>query len=150
VILLGCGARKLDRPAEARDLYTGPLFVKARRYAEAQACPWFVLSAKHGLVEPGRVLLPYDLALSDMTDEQRAAWASGVRFSLWSRNLLGGSVVEVHAGRDYVAPLRPLVDVVADPLRGLPVGRRLAWYDRQAREQAATAGEAENGSPLIR
>lgn len=150
VILVGCGARKLDRAAEARDLYTGPLFVKARRYAEAQGCPWFVLSAKHGLVEPGRVLHPYDLALSDLTDEQRAVWAAGVRFSLWSRNLLGGSVVEAHAGRGYVTPLRSLVDGVADPLRGLPVGRRLAWYDRHARERAATVRDAENGSPPIR
>lgn len=150
VILVGCGARKLDRAAEARDLYTGPLFKKARRYAEEQRCPWFVLSAKHGLVEPGRVLHPYDLALSDLTDEQRAVWAAGVRFSLWSRNLLGGTVVEVHAGRGYVVPLRPLVDGVADPLRGLSVGRRLAWYDRQARERAESVGDAENGSGTIR
>src|SRR5262249_3487912 len=40
-ILVSCAATKLDHPAPAADLYTSPLFIKARSYAEASGHPWF-------------------------------------------------------------------------------------------------------------
>lgn len=65
-----CGREKLDRPAAARDLYRGQMFRQtldnaeqaARRDSEALRCPArvLILSGKHGLVEPDRVLEPYN------------------------------------------------------------------------------------------
>lgn len=39
VVLVGCSAAKLEKPAPARDLYTSPLFRKARAYALASGLP---------------------------------------------------------------------------------------------------------------
>lgn len=138
VILVSCSAEKCEatgKPIKAADLYTSPLFKKARRYAEAAGCPWFILSAKFGLLDPNettdglrRPLAPYDVKLTDLTPEQRAKWAGDVRFSLWAKNLLGGVRVEVHAGRGYVEPLAELLDL-EEPLKGLEVGQRLKWYN---------------------
>lgn len=125
--LVGCSALKLDRPAAARTLYRSPLFRAAARHAERTCDAWFVLSARHGLVAPDQVVAPYDLRLADLPAAARAAWGERVRFGLWSRGLLGGAVVECHAGREYVAALPGRLAVRA-PLAGLGIGRRLAWY----------------------
>ena len=81
-ILLGCVKTKLDHRAKARDLYCSPLWRRRRTYAEGSGLPWLILSAKHGLVEPTRVLRPYDMALGDLRAGQRRAWGGRVVDSL--------------------------------------------------------------------
>ena len=88
-ILVSCAATKLDHPAPAADLYTSPLFIKSRSYAEASGHPWFVLSARHGLVEPRTVLEPYDTKLADLTPSERSAWADRVARALYYRGFGG-------------------------------------------------------------
>lgn len=78
VVLVGCVKSKLERPAPARDLYTSALFRKERAYAEATGTRWFVLSAEYGLVEPERVIDPYELHLSSTTRDYRADWGKRV------------------------------------------------------------------------
>ncbi len=69
IVIVPCGAAKLDRPAPAAELYTGPLFRSA--YLAAQALQAgrgdevLILSAKHGLVRPGELLEPYNVRLGD-------------------------------------------------------------------------------------
>jgi hypothetical protein len=147
VILVSCAATKLDRPASAADLYTSPLFSKARSYAEVSGHPWFILSARHGLVEPRTVLEPYDLKLADLTPEARDAWAGRVARALYYRGFGGWGVFEIHAGDGYARLLRvtlaPIALDILEPLAGLGIGHRLRWY--------ATAGvgrpESSNPSP---
>ncbi len=133
VLLVGCVKSKLDRPAPARDLYTSPLFRKERAYAEANGVPWFVLSAEHGLVEPSRVIEPYELRLGSTDRGYRVAWGASVVEDL--ANVLGDLTskrVEVHAGAAYVKAIRKLLTdagaTVVEPLEGLTMGERLAWY----------------------
>src|SRR5438093_12106 len=52
VILLGCVKTKRDGWHRAKDLYVSTLFDGRRRYAEQSGRPWFILSAKLGLVKP--------------------------------------------------------------------------------------------------
>jgi hypothetical protein len=61
--LVGSASQKLRRLAAARDLHVAQLFKKASAYAEQTCNRWYVLSAKHGLVNPGTVLEPYDVRL---------------------------------------------------------------------------------------
>jgi hypothetical protein len=61
--LVGCASVKLKRPAAARDLYRSSLFRKASAHAEATCDRWFILSAKHGLLDPDDVIEPYDVRL---------------------------------------------------------------------------------------
>jgi hypothetical protein len=143
-VLVSCGAKKLDHPAPAADLYTSPLFGNARSYAEASGHPWFILSARHGLVEPGTVLEPYDTTLTDLTPEEREAWASRVTRALYLRGFGGWGVFEVHAGDGYVRPLRvalgPIALDIVEPLAGLGIGHRLRWYATGGNSRPATSG----------
>lgn len=133
VVLVGCVKSKLGRPAQARDLYTSALFRKARAYAEATGAEWFILSAEHGLVEPEQVIEPYELHLSSTSRAYRAEWGRRVVHDLQAN--LGdprSKVIEVHAGKAYLEAVRKgLVEAgatVVEPLAGLTMGERLAWY----------------------
>ena len=133
VVLVSCVKSKLDHPAPARDLYTSALFRKERAYAEATGVPWFILSAEHGLVDPSRVIEPYELYLPSTTRAYQGAWGQQVIDDLSSK--LGGldeRVVEVHAGAAYVNAIRGGLAAagatIVEPLAGLTMGERLAWY----------------------
>jgi hypothetical protein len=116
----------------AKDLFQGPGFRRARSYAVASGVPWFVLSAKYGLLSPEDVIGPYDVYVPDKSSTYRAAWGEWVVTQLAERMDLSDVTVEVHASEAYTAPLRePLRHLGAtlqEPLAGLRQGERLAWY----------------------
>lgn len=143
--LVGCGKTKLPHPAPARELYTGPLFQKslalAERYARERGGDVWVLSAKYGLVQPGRHLSTYDVALTDYSAAVAARWGRWVAADLDAYYARSGVDLErltlvALAGSAYVGPLRQglrhhagLELHVHDPMRGLMVGQRLAWLN---------------------
>ena len=145
LLLVTCVKEKAVRPAPAKDLYVSTLFRKQRQYAEASGMPWFILSAEHGLVGPDEWLAPYERYLPDTPRSFREAWGRSVVERL---ELLGGSLagrtIEVHAGRPYVDALRiPMGEkgaTLSEPLAGLAMGQRLAWYS--SREQPVPAVES--------
>lgn len=133
LLLVACVKEKLSVPAAARDLYVSPLFRKEREYAERSGLPWFILSAEHGLVAPDEWLAPYERYLPDTPSSFRRAWGMWVveRLTLLTGSL-SGRTIEIHAGSTYVDALRgPLATKGAspyEPLAGLGMGQRLAWY----------------------
>jgi hypothetical protein len=51
--LVSCTKSKTDHSAPPKDLYEpSALFRKARRYCKDTHDEWYILSAKHGLLEP--------------------------------------------------------------------------------------------------
>lgn len=154
--LVGCGKAKLDRPAPARDLYTGGLFRAARAHVEARYEHWGILSAKHHLVDPDRVLMPYDLAMTDLSAEQRWVWgevigsaarcgcgpfSDAVRWHFGCRPMHAGETrlaadvhpiqLDVYAGRPYIQALPQVWRdrfIINEPLAGLQIGERLRWF----------------------
>ena len=135
LLLVTCVKEKRTSPAPARDLYASPLFKKERAYAERAGLPWFILSAEHGLVAPDEWLAPYERYLPDTPGSFRTAWGNWVteRLELLAGPLKGLSV-EVHAGGAYVdalrAPMSSKGATLIEPLAGLTMGQRLAWYGR--------------------
>lgn len=137
LLLVSCVKDKLAVPAPARDLYTSPLFNKQRRYAELSGLDWFILSAEHGLVAPDEWLAPYERYLPDTPRAYREVWGMWVVERL---ELLAGPLrertVEVHAGRTYVDALRVPLSAkgaqLLEPLAGLAMGQRLAWYTHRS------------------
>ena len=133
VVLLGCVKLKLDHPAPAKDLYFSPLWNGRRAYAEAAGCPWLILSAKYGLLDPEQSIAPYDVALADLTASARRAWGERIVEALQARfDSLDGMTFDVHAGaayREAIAPrLRELGATIEEPLLGLTMGRQLSFY----------------------
>lgn len=143
VALVGCGKEKLRHAAPARELYTGPLFRAARAWAEAFAERWFILSAQHGLISPDTVIAPYDLKLSALSREERERWGEWTGAQVAAE--VGDDPTEsliAFAGGDYLDTLRNHGSGgwrwrVRDPLEGLELGHRLAWFKR-----ATVAGRA--------
>lgn len=137
LVLIGCVKKKLDHPAPARYLYTSALFGRERDYAERSGVPWFVLSAEHGLVAPETVLAPHDLPLSRTPRAYRRDWGARVIGQLTDAvGPIRGMAVEIHAGAAYTDAIRDLLQadgaMVVEPLQGLTMGQRLAWYNRVA------------------
>ncbi|WP_368276502.1 DUF6884 domain-containing protein [Halocatena pleomorpha] len=50
--LVSCVKTKQDSPAIPRDLYASSSYQKMRLYAEKEHDEWWILSAKHGLLDP--------------------------------------------------------------------------------------------------
>src|SRR5688572_5913247 len=63
VYLVACVKKKQHGPAAAKHLYVSVWFKNACHYAEASHCPWFIVSAKHGLLAPDEVLMSYEKTL---------------------------------------------------------------------------------------
>ncbi len=137
IALVACASRKRTHPAPAADLYVSDLFRKARAFAERRANAWFVLSAQHGLVEPGDVLEPYDLTLNAMGVAERRSWAERVWTRLEPLVEPGDTVIFLAGARyreDLVARLAASGVRVEIPMEGLAIGKQLAWLssDRSA------------------
>ena len=133
IILIGCVGRKASHPAPAKDLYQSELFRRRRRYAESTGRPWAILSARHGLLDPDAVVEPYDVTLTEMRRAERLAWGQRVFNQLQDQfGLLAGKAFEIHAGSEYITPLRPLMAqagaMLHAPLAGLRIGEQLHWY----------------------
>lgn len=131
VILIGCGAAKLNLPqgrtAAAKDLYTGGLFRKRRRYAESSGERWFIVSAHFGLLEPEEHIYRYNVRL---TQEMAHTWALRVRGQLLY-HAPDVSTLEIHAGEPYASELAMKMMrtcEVVTPLQGLGIGKQLRWY----------------------
>lgn len=133
--LVSCVAGKLPHRAPGKELYTSAWFQKARGLVEARGWPWFILSAKYGLVAPEAVIAPYEKTLHTMGASERRDWAGGCLQAL-RPHLAGVKCVVFLAGmkyREYLASeLSGLGVDVRVPMEGLPIGKQLAWLDRHA------------------
>lgn len=130
IYLVSCVSQKRDQPCAARDLYVSDLFSKARRFVEASGCPWYILSAEHGLVAPGQMLAPYERTLNSMGVADRRAWSERVAAQL-AEAVPHLTRVVFLAGNRYreflTQHLRSRGVEVSVPMEGLRIGEQLRW-----------------------
>ena len=132
--LVGCAMKKRQKPCAARNLYDrSPLFRGRRLWAVNECDEWAILSAAHGLIDPGATLAPYDESLSDKTRPEQLTWALRVLTRLGQElGELRGVIFSIHAGHPYFRDLEPrLVEagaIVNVPTRGMGIGQQLAFY----------------------
>lgn len=135
--LVSCVKTKRDKPTIPKDLYTSPYFEKMRSYAEQYHDDWWILSAKHGLINTDSdPIEPYDETLSGARVAKKREWANRVADQLDEQGLLSEDMTLVfHAGRDYYGELLPLIEdsgvAIEIPTKGLAIGEKLAWYKEQ-------------------
>ena len=134
ICLVSCVKRKRSQPAPARELYDSPWFGKARDYAESLGCPWFILSARYGLVRPGDTIVPYEQTLNTMPIAERRGWAARVNAQLREAAPAASHAV-VLAGecyREFLADHLTTRGIrVEVPMAGLGIGQQLAWLAAQ-------------------
>jgi hypothetical protein len=135
VYLVSCVSQKREQACAARDLYVSALFRKARHFAEASGCPWFILSAEHGLVAPDQVIAPYERTLNRMGISDRRTWGDRVAAQLVEA-VPDLSRVVFLAGQRYREFLVPHLDrrgvEVSVPMKGLGIGKQLSWLGRNS------------------
>lgn len=137
--LVGCVKSKRAEPAAARDLYVSTLFAGRRAFVEKTCDQWYVLSAKHGLVDPNTVIEPYDVALAAHSTRERRQWARAVIEELQQRvGDLGAHQFEIHAGSRYrnfglVEQIGAAGASCEVPAEGLSQGDQLAFYQHGVR-----------------
>jgi hypothetical protein len=134
VYLVSCVSKKSATAAHAREFYLSAWFIAVRQYVEATGDPWYVLSAKYGLVSPMQVLAPYDETLNNMKIAERRAWASRITTQM-DHLMPSVRTVVVFAGLRYREFLmgyfvrRWRVEV---PMEGLRIGKQLQWLRNRA------------------
>lgn len=107
ILLISCGKRKSDVTCLAKNMYNSCRFQKLKSIAESNSAEWYILSAKHGLLSPEKIIQPYDLCLADCTDEYKRKWAEGIikKFSHYNKDTL----FLVVANNDYSQHIVPLL-----------------------------------------
>lgn len=146
IFLVACSAGK-DKAdmLPACDLYNSQLFKLARRYAEMSRDPWFILSAKFGLLHPAQLVAPYDESLNDKRSSDRAEWGRMVESQLIEKLLCSTEVVML-AGRAYRDPLRHLLEAkghtVMVPMEGMAIGKQLQFLTKHVDGSQRRAGAA--------
>jgi hypothetical protein len=106
VVLIGSSGATGTFPDAVGRLFRSDGFARAREHAVHSRLPWFVLSAKHGLLDPDDVVSPYGTQIDDQPAAYRSAWGEWVVAQLADRVQLDGVLVEVHGGVDFAQPLR--------------------------------------------
>lgn len=143
-VLVACVGKKLDRPAQARDLYQSAWFKKARLYAERFGNRWYILSAKYGLLSPVRVIEPYDMTLGQMTIPEREVWAGQVFDNLVYITDQESDYLTFLAGLLYREPLVSKLVLAGSmtrvPMRGLGIGQQLQWLNERLRGTGGIVG----------
>ena len=71
IILIGCVKSKRQGDWPARDVYDSPLWRARRDYADRSGVPWYVFSAKFGLLDPNERIDWYDVTMSDLSADER-------------------------------------------------------------------------------
>ena len=128
--LVSCTKSKHSTAMEARDLYTASTrFSNSRCIVESTGKPWFILSAKHGLLSPEKHIKPYDKAMSQLSESERQQWAQDV-ISALDQFLDGVDRVCFLTEKDYY-------ELLLDPLkeRGIATKTPLANLDENELKQ---------------
>jgi len=136
IYLISCVKRKQKTRCKAKDIYISDLFSKAKEYVQQRNASWYILSAKHGVLDPETEIDPYDETLNNMSKWSRKKWADEVIRVLFVMLLQPGDTVVMLAGNNYREFLLPAMEhmgvKVEIPMKGLKIGEQLSWLKRNA------------------
>jgi hypothetical protein len=109
-------------------LYASPLYRKSLLAALDRSDRVYVLSAKHGVLDPQTITAPYDVTLKTMGRADRQEWGRVTGATLDSV-LKRRDTVTLFCGEEYVEPLRAdfvrIGVTTEEPLSMLSLGQRL-------------------------
>lgn len=126
VVLVSCVKSKRPAPARAGDLYTSDLFQKMMAFARSlRPDAIYILSAKHGLLDPDRVIEPYEQTLNTMGSREARRWADEVVTQLRRVADLERDRFTLLASKRYRQHLVPHLRNARVPLEGVRFGEQL-------------------------
>lgn len=131
IVIIPCGAKKLNRAAFAKEMYVGSYHRMCQRYARSIAHPdsILILSAKHGLLRFNDEIEPYSLTLG----EPGCVSVSYVRSQAQALGLLGEDVIAI-GGKKYTGLCRQVWPKTQTPLQDNVKGgngKQMGWMKSQ-------------------
>ncbi len=93
----------------------------------------FILSARHGLLDPDREIKPYDITLNRMSTEEIRSWSANVVVQLSERADLCADHFVILAGDRYRRFIVPHIQSYEIPLQGLRIGQQLQFLKKAVR-----------------
>lgn len=127
IALIGCVKQKRNTACSAQEMYTSPLFRKSYAYALRHAQKIYILSAKYGLLSPKKIISPYNETLNSKTEHEKKIWAARVHAQMQQAGIHPKDQIMFLCGENYCKYLRCIYPNSIEPLRGLPMGKRLKW-----------------------
>jgi len=137
--LVACTKSKKDIPSVPKELYMkSDLFSKKREYCEIYHDKWYIISAKHFVLNPdGPIIEPYNTTLKSAKKSVKEEWSRKVFNQLKKMRLLANKLI-IHAGKDYYGYLIPLLEKEGVeyilPTKNLGIGQQKAWYKSKIEE----------------
>lgn len=135
--LIACSATKLNDGElhQARDLYQGDLFSKARAYVERECDSYLILSALHNTLLPTDLVRAYDYSIRQLTAFSRPFWARKT-FAQLELLLDPEDTILCLASAPYREWAEPTLThhvpwLVETPLAGMGIGQQKGWLLRQ-------------------
>jgi hypothetical protein len=121
----------VHQTAPAEELYSSPLYKAGWAWAKASGEAALILSAKHGILQPRKLVEPYDTYLGELNQQELEALAKGVGSAL---SKFEADEIIVLGGAKYVALVKQAMPNahVVDPLQGLNIGNRIRWLKQTA------------------
>lgn len=135
IVIAQCTNQKRSRTCRAREMYMpSDLFKAQRRYAEAYADRWYILSGKYGLMNPWDRIKPYDVHISNHSDD----WNEQVGQRCKTMRDID-DVIEIIAGKEeYGRRLEHWLDDYGVkyryPFEGLGIGERTKAMIQEVRK----------------
>jgi hypothetical protein len=132
IAFVGCSKVKRDGLLPAHRLYDSPLFRRAYWYATNNHAHVYILSAKHGILNPDQRIQQYDVSLAGMSRVEQRRWAARIAVVI-HRVMPPGSRLSFYCGRLYWRDLAPQLTEYSCrmPVAGLRIGEQLSWYARE-------------------
>jgi hypothetical protein len=119
IIIIPCGFKKRTGVHKAVDLYIGPYFKSNLRWARnyVKDSDILILSAKHGLLDLDRVILPYDLKMGETGDVS----VESLKLQAEQRGIVDYEVFAL-GGKTYTDKLEKIFNNISLPMKGLSLG----------------------------
>ena len=132
IVLISCVSKKLPMKAKAKDLYISTLFKLNYQYAKSlNPDQIYILSAKHGLLNPEQEIEPYNETLNSKSAEEIKIWAQKVLLDLKNYADLNNDEFIFLAGDRYRKFIIPKIKIYKVPMSGLKIGRQLSYLKKQ-------------------
>lgn len=131
IVLISCVAKKKESKSLAKDIYISPLFKGAYSYAKKlNPDKIFILSAKYGLLEETDIIEPYNETLNTKKQKEIRLWSDKIISELEKKTNLHEDQFIILAGEKYRKYLLCRIKHYSIPLKGLSIGKQLAFYKR--------------------
>jgi hypothetical protein len=129
IVIAPCGAKKKDRPCQAKEMYTGSYHKVCLEYARSLVPDnrIYILSALYGLVNLDQWIKPYNTKMN----ERRAITTQELQRQAEAKRITDYPVIAL-GGKLYTDKIKAVWPNAQTPLRGKGgMGKQMQWMKKE-------------------